>query len=45
MAIDGIMSLLPEDIVDWESGPWPDKIEDALGFLAEHLKELKSKTP
>lgn len=37
LAIDGIMALLPDDIVDWETGPWPDKIEDALEFLVEHL--------
>lgn len=36
-AIDGVMQLLPENIVDWEHGPWPDKIEDALRFLQKHL--------
>lgn len=41
IAIDGIMELLPADPVDWEWGPWPDHIEDALGFLARHLAELK----
>lgn len=40
-AINGIMTLLPEKIVDWENGPWPDKIEDALRFLSEHLTEEK----
>lgn len=43
LAIDGIMALLPEDIVDWESGPWPDRIEDALRFLVEHLNTLNKK--
>lgn len=37
--IDGIMSILPLNIVDWESGPWPDTIEDALRFLTEYLTE------
>lgn len=37
LAIDGIMALLPDDVVDWELGPWPDKLEDALGFLTKHL--------
>jgi hypothetical protein len=41
LAIDGIMALLPADIVDWENGPWPDRLDDALGFLVEHLAELK----
>lgn len=36
-AITGIMALLPDDVVDWESGPWPDSIESALNFLVEHL--------
>jgi len=40
LAIDGIMALLPEDIVDWENGPWPDTIEEALGFLVEHLSSI-----
>lgn len=39
LAIDGIMALLPIDIVDWEHGPWPDRLEDALKFLVEHLSE------
>lgn len=37
LAIDGIMALLPDNIVDWEYGPWPDSIEDALRFLVAHL--------
>lgn len=41
MAIDGIMALLPIDIVDWDYGPFPDRIEDALGFLADYLQTLK----
>ena len=40
LAIDGIMSLLPDDTVNWECGPWPDTIADALQFLAGHLTEL-----
>lgn len=39
LAIDGIMSLLPTDIVDWEYGPWPDRLEDALRFLVNHLNK------
>lgn len=37
LAIDGIMALLPTDPVDWEMGPWPDRLDDALRFLVEHL--------
>lgn len=45
-AIDGIMRLLPEDTVNWDYGPWPDTIEDALGFLSDHLTEhCKKATP
>lgn len=36
-AIDGIMALLPSDIVSWENGPWPDSIEQALAFLKDYL--------
>ena len=32
------MSLLPNDIVDWDYGPHPDRLEDALRFLMEHLR-------
>lgn len=39
-AIDGIMSILPESIVDWSFGPWPDTLEDALRFLVTHLNEI-----
>ena len=38
MAIDGIMALLPDDTVDWEYGPLPDRLEDALRFLVDHLE-------
>jgi len=41
LAIDGIMALLPVDMVDWENGPWPDRIDDALGFLVAHLAKLE----
>ena len=44
-AIDGIMSLLPEDMVNWEYGPWPERIEDALQFLVAHLSSLSPKPP
>ncbi len=37
LAIDAIMALLPSDPVDWENGPWPDRFDDALQFLVEHL--------
>lgn len=43
-AIDGIMALLPPDIVNWEYGPWPDRIEDALRFLLGHLQEITNQT-
>jgi hypothetical protein len=43
-AIDGIMALLPDEIVNWEEGPWPDSLEDALRFLVAHLTSLKSKS-
>ncbi len=43
LAIAGIMALLPDDTVDWDWGPWPDKIEDALNFLVEHMNKLKNK--
>lgn len=37
------MALLPPEIVDWENGPWPDDIEQALHFLQQHLTELAEK--
>lgn len=37
-AISGIMALLPEDVVCWETGPWPDSLEAALKFLVDHLE-------
>lgn len=43
IAVEGIMALLPIDIVDWEMGPWPDRLEDALGFLVEHLTAITEK--
>lgn len=39
-AIDGIMSLLPSDAVDWDYGPHPDTLEDALRFLTAHLTQI-----
>lgn len=38
LAIDGIMNLLPSTLVNWEMGPWPDSLEDALNFLSEFLQ-------
>lgn len=38
-AISGIMSLLPEDVVNWEEGPWPDTLDDALRFMADYLMD------
>ena len=43
LAINGIMALLPDDTVNWEWGPWPDKLEDALSFLVEHMSLVKTK--
>ena len=45
LAIDGIMALLPDDTVNWESGPWPDRLEDALYFLARHMRQLSKIVP
>lgn len=42
LAIDGIMALLPENTVNWEMGPWPDRFEDALEFLVDHLTKLSN---
>ena len=42
-AVDGIMALLPDDTVDWDYGPTPDRLEDALAFLKDHLQELQDK--
>ncbi len=41
-ATEGIMALLPEDAVDWEYGPCPDRLEDALQFLATHLTDARN---
>ena len=38
-AISGIMALLPEDTVNWEDGPWPGSIEQALRFLVEFFEK------
>lgn len=43
LAIDGILALLPPDAVDWEYGPWPDSIAEALAFLQEHLSEISER--
>lgn len=40
-AISGIMALLPEDAVDWDWGPTPNSLDDALAILVAHLNELK----
>ena len=44
-AISGIMALLPEEIVCWQEGPWPDTIEDALRFLTRHLSTTAPSQP
>ena len=36
-ACTAIMALLPEGVVDWDHGPFPDRLEDALKYLADHL--------
>lgn len=41
IAVNGIMSLLPESVVNWENSPWPDRLDDALNFLCCHLTSLK----
>lgn len=38
--VAGIMHLLPDDAVDWDYGPFPDTIEDALKILSSHLSKL-----
>lgn len=43
LAIDGIMSLLPDSIADFDYEDWPVSIEAALKYLTRHLSELKSK--
>lgn len=40
-AISGIMALLPNDPVCWETGPWPDTIETAFDFLLKHLSSME----
>lgn len=42
LAVNGIMALLPRDIVNSEYGPWPDHLEDALRFLTYHLTVISS---
>lgn len=39
-AIDGILSILPDDTIDWNFGPYPHTVEDALHFLVRHLSSL-----
>lgn len=41
-AANAIMALLPDDVVDWDWGPWPDRLDDALDFLVEHLSNGRS---
>ena len=41
-AIEGIMALLPDDVVDWDYGPIPNRLEDALRFLVAHLSRENS---
>lgn len=40
LAIDGIMSLLPDDMIDREYDAEPGSLEDALWLLVEHLENL-----
>jgi len=40
VAIQGIMALLPDDIVDWDFGPFPNRLENALSFLVAHLSSI-----
>jgi hypothetical protein len=42
-AAEGIMALLPDDLVNWDYGPFPDRLEDALQYLAEHLTTLAAR--
>lgn len=41
LAVDGIMAMLPSDVVDWDYGPFPDTLEDALWYLSKFLSEQK----
>jgi len=43
LAMDGIMSLLPDDIVDEDYGPYPDNLDNVLTFLVQHLESLIKK--
>ena len=38
-AIDGMLNLLPNSVVDWRDGPWPDTLNEMLGMLAEYIDE------
>jgi hypothetical protein len=42
VAVQGIMALLPDNIVNWEYGPYPDRLEDALSFLVTHLSDIST---
>lgn len=42
LAIDGILNLLPDDVVDWTFGLCPDRLQDALHYLVEHLTSQNS---
>ncbi len=41
-AIDAIMAILPDDIVDDNYGPFPDRLEDAIGYMVQHLSKEKT---
>lgn len=43
LAIDGIMSLLPDSIADFDYEDWPVSIEAALKYLTRHLSELNNR--
>ena len=42
MAIDGIIALLPDDIVDWDY-EWVNNTVDALRILVRHLSNIQKK--
>lgn len=43
IAIGGILNLLPECPVDYDFGPIPETVEDALALIAAHLDEKNGK--
>jgi hypothetical protein len=43
LAIKGLMSLFPEDPVEWDDGPIPYTFPEALAYMVDYLEELKEK--